>query len=69
MQDQEGQNISIVRHFKSLRFLWLGHVERMESERTLKYLLNKNSVRKKGGPRKRCLQDVEYNFKRVKIRG
>jgi hypothetical protein len=41
----------------------------MESERTLKYLLNKNSVRKKGGPRKRCLQDVEYNFKRVKIRG
>jgi hypothetical protein len=30
----------IVRHAKSLRLIWLGHVELMESDRTLKCLVN-----------------------------
>jgi hypothetical protein len=34
------QREDIVRHAKSLRLSWLGHAERMESERTPKCLLN-----------------------------
>jgi hypothetical protein len=39
-----------MKHAKSLRLSWLGHVERMESERTLKCLLNGElfGVRRRG---------------------
>ena len=45
----------LVRHVKSLRIGWLGHVERMEGKRTPKYLLYNNiiGIRKKGRSRKR----------------
>jgi hypothetical protein len=51
----------IARHAKSLRLSWLGHVERMESQRTPKCLLNGElfGVRRRGRPRKRWLQDVK----------
>jgi hypothetical protein len=58
-----------VRHAKSLRLSWLGHVERMESERTPKCLLNGElfGVRRRERPRKRWLQDVEDGLRRMRI--
>jgi hypothetical protein len=49
------QGEDTVRHAKSLRLSWLGHVERMESERTPKCLLTGElfGVRRRGRPRKR----------------
>jgi hypothetical protein len=49
------QREDIVRHTKSLRLSWLGHVERMESEWTPKCLLNGElfGVRRRERPRKR----------------
>jgi hypothetical protein len=50
-----------VRHAKSLRLSWLGHVGHMVSERTPKCLLNGElfGVCRRGRPRKRCFQDVK----------
>jgi hypothetical protein len=55
------QREDIVRHAKSLRHSLLGHVECMESERTLKCLLNSElfGVRRRGRPRKSWFQDVK----------
>jgi hypothetical protein len=63
------QGQDIVRHAKSLRLSWLGHVERMESERTPKCLLNGEhfGVRRRGRPRKRWLQDVKDDLRRRRI--
>jgi hypothetical protein len=49
------------RHANSLRLSWLGHVDRMESERTPKCLLNGEilEVRRRGKPRKRWLQNIK----------
>jgi hypothetical protein len=59
------QGEDIVRHAKSLRLSWLGHVESMESERTPKCLLNGElfGVRGRGSPRKRWLQDVKDDLR------
>jgi hypothetical protein len=59
----------IVRHAKSLWLSWLGHVECMESERTLKCLLNDElfGVYRRGRPRKTWFQDVEDNLRRMRI--
>jgi hypothetical protein len=60
------QGEDVVRHAKSLRLSWLGHVERMESERTPKCLLNGElfEVRRRGRPRKRWPQDVKDDLTR-----
>jgi hypothetical protein len=58
----------MVRHAKSLRLSWLGHVECMESERTLKCLLNGElfGVHRRGRPRKRWFQDVKDDLQRMR---
>jgi hypothetical protein len=58
-----------VRHTKSLRLSWLGHVERMESERTPKCLLNGElfGVCRSGSPRKRWLQDANDDLRQMSI--
>jgi hypothetical protein len=58
-----------VRHAKSLRLGWLGHVEHIESKRAPKCLLNDElfGVRKRGRPRKRWLQDVKDDRRRMRI--
>jgi hypothetical protein len=55
-----------MRHTESLRLNWLGHVERMENERTSKCLLNGElfGVRRRKIPRKRWLQDVKDDLRR-----
>jgi hypothetical protein len=59
------QGEDIVRQTKSLRLSWLGHVERMESERTPKCLLSSElfGVSRRGRPRKRWLQDVKDDLR------
>jgi hypothetical protein len=54
-----------VRHAKSLRLSWLGHVERMESGRTPKGLLNGElfGVRRGGRARKRWFQGVKDDLR------
>jgi hypothetical protein len=56
------------RHAKSLMLSWLVHEENMESERTLKCLLNGElfGVRRRGRPRKRWLQDVKDDLRRMR---
>jgi hypothetical protein len=63
------QGEDTVRHAISLRLSWLGHVEHTESERTPKCLLNGElfGVRRKGRPRKRWLQDVKDDRRRMRI--
>jgi hypothetical protein len=52
----------IVRFIKSQRIRWLRHVERMEGNAMPKRML-------KGRPRKRWLEEVENDLKRMKVTG
>jgi hypothetical protein len=63
------QGEDILGHAKSLRLSWLGHVERMESERTPKCLLNCElfGAHRRGRPRKRWFQDVKDDLRRMRI--
>jgi hypothetical protein len=60
----------IVSFVKSLRIRWLGHVERMTNNRMPKMILNAKMEcgRRRGRPRKRWLDDVEYGVKSLGIR-
>jgi hypothetical protein len=53
------------------RLRWLGHVERMAEERTMKNVFKDTQERKRsvGKPRKRRLDDVENNLKKMDVRG
>ena len=57
----------IVRFIKSMRISWLGHVMRMEDDRTPKAILRGTIVgqKRKGRPRRRWLQDVEDDLRRM----
>jgi hypothetical protein len=63
------QGEDTVRHTNPLTLSWLGHVEGMESERTPKCLLSGEFFgdRRRGRPRKRWLQDVKDNLRRMRI--
>jgi hypothetical protein len=52
----------IVRFIKSQRIRWLGHVERMEDNAMPKRML-------KGRSRRRWLDDVESDFKKMEVKG
>jgi hypothetical protein len=60
-----------VRFIKSQRIRWLGHVERTEDKAVSKRMLKGRlySKRRKGRPRMRWLDDVESDFKKVKVKG
>lgn len=63
-------NADIVRFIKSQRIRWLGHIHRMEHNRTTKRITEWKPVesRGRGRPRKRCLQDMEEDLKSMGIR-
>ena len=58
-----------MRYVKSLRLRWLGHVERLENGRIPKSILHDNIVvvRIRRRPRKRWLQYVEQDLKKMRI--
>jgi len=65
------QGKDIVRHIKSLRLSWLGHLERMENERSPKNILNGEiiGVRRRGRPKKRWLQNVWDDINTMRVTG
>jgi hypothetical protein len=65
------ENAGIVRFIKSRRIPWLGHVMRMDENRTPKGVLEWKSIgrRIRGRPRKRWIADVEEGIQRMGIRG
>ena len=65
------ENADIVRFIKSRRIAWLGHVMRMDEDRTPKRVLEWKPIgrRIRGRPRKRWIKDVEEDIQRMGIRG
>lgn len=62
---------SIVTEIKRARLRWLGHLERMPAERTVKkvYSQKPEGRRLPGCPRKRWLDDVEDDIREMGVRG
>jgi len=60
---------NIVRHIKSKRLSWLGHVERMPDERILKiiYKWRPYATRPKGRPRLRWDDDVRDDLRKMGV--
>ena len=71
MENQILGGEDLVRYIKSMKLRWIGHDERMEDGRMPKRLMHNDimGVRKRGRPRKRWLQDVEQDLRRMGIRG
>lgn len=67
--EQISEREDIVRFIKSRRLMWLGHIKRMPKERMPYKLLcgEMNGIRKRGRPRKRWLQSVEEDLKKMGI--
>jgi hypothetical protein len=63
------ENADRVRLIKSRRIDWLGHVMPMDEKRTPKGLLERKPIgrRFRGRPRKRWIEDVEEDIKRMGI--
>jgi hypothetical protein len=61
---------NIVAEIKCNRLRWLGHVERMPEDRMVKkiYLGHPSGRRLRGRPRKRWLDDVEDDIRKMRIR-
>jgi hypothetical protein len=58
-----------VNFIKSMRIRWLGHVERMSNDRMPKMILNAKMEgdRKRGRPKKRWINDVEQDLRKLGI--
>jgi hypothetical protein len=56
---------NIVRHIKSKRLSWLGHVERMPNERVAK---KPYATRPKGRPRLRCEDDARNDLRKMGVK-
>ena len=61
---------NIVRHIKSKRLSWLGHVERMPNERVVKtiYKWKPYATRPKGRSRLRWEDDVRNDLKKMGVK-
>jgi len=61
---------NIVRHIKSKRLSWLGHVERMPNERVAKttYKWKPYATRPKGRPRLRWEDDVRNDLRKMGVK-
>lgn len=64
------RNADLVTEIKCNRLRWLGHVERMSEDRAVKkvYRGNPGGKRCKGRPRKRWLEDVENDLRKMGVR-
>jgi hypothetical protein len=64
------ENADIVRFIKSKRIAWLGHVMRMDDNRTPKRILEWKPIitRIRGRPRKRWIADIEEDMQIMGIR-
>ena len=64
------ENAGVVRFIKSRRIAWLGHVMRMDGNRTPKNILEWKSISTKirGRPRKRWIVDIEEDMQIMGIR-
>ena len=60
---------NIVRHIKSKRLSWVGHVERMTDERVVKsiYKWKQHATRPKGRPRLRWDDDVRDDLREMGV--
>jgi len=60
---------NIVRHIKSKRLSWVGHVERMTDERVVKsiYKWKPHATRLKGRPRLRWDDDVRDDLRKIGV--
>ena len=65
------KKLPIVHELKVRRLSWLGHVERMNDSRAVKRVFRENpgGRRLKGRPRKRWLEDVEDDLRKIGVRG
>jgi hypothetical protein len=65
------QGADIVRIIKSRRLAWLGHVARMEGNRITRRVMEWKPMgrRMRGRPRKRWIDDVEEDIRRMGVRG
>jgi hypothetical protein len=65
------ENADIVRFIKSRRKFWLRHVMRMYEKRTPKRVLEWKPIWKRirGRPRKRWIEDIKGDIRRMGIRG
>jgi len=61
---------NIVRHIKSKRLSWVGHVERMFDERIIKsiYKWKPHATRLKGRPRLRWDDDVRGDLRKMGVK-
>ena len=64
----KGENI--VKWIKGQRISWLGHLERMEEDRTPKKIFTQEleGTRRRGRPRKRRKEEVERDLKVLEVR-
>ena len=62
---------SLVSEIKSARIRWLGHIERMDKQRGVQkaYSQKPEGRRLPGRPRKRWIDDVEDDLKKLGVRG
>jgi len=60
---------NIVRHIKSMRLSWVGHVERMSDERVVEsiYKWKPHATRPKGRPRLRWDHDVRDDLRKMGV--
>jgi len=71
--NEESENLinheNIVRHIKSKRLSWVGHVERMPDERVVKsiYKWKPHAARPKGRPRLRWDDDVREDLRKMGV--
>ena len=65
------KNADIVRFIKSTRTAWLGHVMRMDENRTPTKILEWKPIgrRIRGRPRKRWIEDMEDDIQIMGLRG
>lgn len=69
LQVMDGEDI--VRFVKAQRLRWLGHVERMSEDKTVKraYEAFCMSTRKRGRPRMQWREEVERNLRKISVTG
>jgi len=68
--EEMSKRVNIVKWIKGQRISWLGHLERMEEDRTPKKIFTQEleGTRRRGRPRKRRKEEVERDLKVLEVR-